>query len=65
MFNPEYLTISFFTLSVLVEMKLDVKKQNLMVSLCSPNWIYLLLVLHLDDELKKGRLIFPLSVWFS
>jgi len=37
MFNPEYLTISFFTLSVLVEMKLDVKKQNLTVS-----YIYIL-----------------------
>lgn len=57
MFNPDYLTISLF--SLLVEMKLNEKKQKLVVSLCFPNWIHLSLVLFWDDKLQKVRLIFP------
>lgn len=52
MFNPEYLTISLFSLSLLVEMKLNNKKQKLMVSLCFPNQIHFLsLLLFWDDKL--------------
>lgn len=59
MFNPEYLTISLFSLSLLVEIKLNEKKQKLMVSLRFLNWIHFLsLVLFWDDKLWKVRLIF-------
>lgn len=52
MFNPEYLTISLFSPSLPVEIKLNEKKWKLMVSLCFPNWIYFLpLVFFWDDKL--------------
>lgn len=48
MFNPDYLTISSF--SLLVGMELNDKKHRLVVSLCFPKWIYFSLFLFWDDK---------------
>lgn len=57
MLNPDYLTISLF--SLLVEMELNEKKQNLVVSLCFPDWIHLSPVLFWDDKQKVRLIFFP------
>lgn len=59
-FNPEYLSFSLLSLSLLVEMKLNKKKQKLMVSLCFPSWIHFLFLVLFSERIKsEGKAHFP------
>lgn len=59
-FNPEYLGFSLLSLSLLVEMKLNKKKQKLMVSLCFPIWIHFLFLVLFSERIKsEGKAHFP------
>lgn len=60
MFNPEYLTISLFSLSLLIEKKLNEKKQKLMVSFLTGSTCLLSYFGMINTE-KEGLFLPPFS----